>query len=129
MLRLFYSPDIYDPDNQQFPLQQLLCFLQNPVYSTMYILILWHHLLKITTFICYQFLNHMKEIDPGKNLTGVIVFDGASNVQLGGELLKVHYQNLKVMCGVEHTVSLFFNDVLKIPISSFHGDRKISMKA
>ena len=58
----------------------------------------------------------MKEIDPGKNLTGVIMFDGASNVQLVGKLLKVHYPKLTVMRGVEHTVLLFFNDVSKIPI-------------
>ena len=44
------------------------------------------------------------------------MFDGDSNVQLGGKLLKVHYPKLTVMCGVEHTVSLFFNDVSKIPI-------------
>ena len=44
------------------------------------------------------------------------MFDGASNVQLSGELLKVHYPNITVMCGVEHTVSLFSNDVSKIPV-------------
>ena len=44
------------------------------------------------------------------------MLDGASNVQLGGKLLKVHYLWLKVMRGVEHTVSLFFNYVPKIPI-------------
>ena len=44
------------------------------------------------------------------------MFDGASNVQLGGRLLKVHYPKLTVMSGVEHTMSLFFNDVSKIPI-------------
>ena len=44
------------------------------------------------------------------------MFDGASNVQLGGKLLKVNYPKLTVMRGVEHTVSLFFNDVSKIPI-------------
>ena len=58
----------------------------------------------------------MREIDPGNILTDVIMFDGASNVQLGGKLLKVHYPKLTVMRGVEHTVSLFFNDVSKIPI-------------
>ena len=58
----------------------------------------------------------MKEIDPRNILTDVIMFDGAFNVQLGGKLLKVHYLKLTVMCGVEHTVSLFFNDVSKIPI-------------
>ena len=44
------------------------------------------------------------------------MFDGASNVQLGGKLLKAYYPKLTVMRGVEHTLSLFFNDVSKIPI-------------
>ena len=58
----------------------------------------------------------MKEIDPGKTLTDVIMFDGAFILQLGGNVLKVHYPKLTVMCEVEHTVSLFFNDISKIPI-------------
>ena len=44
------------------------------------------------------------------------MFDGALNVQLTGELLIIHYPKIKVMRGVEHTVSLFFNDVSKIPV-------------
>ena len=44
------------------------------------------------------------------------MFDGASNVHLAGELLKIHYPKITVMRGVEHTVSLFFNDVSKIPV-------------
>ena len=44
------------------------------------------------------------------------MFDGALNVQLTGRLFKVYYPKLTVMCGVGHTVSLFFNDVSKIPI-------------
>ena len=58
-------------------------------------------------------MKHLKAIDPRKHLTDVIMFDGASNVQLGGKLLKVHYPKLTVMRGVKHTVSLFFNDVSK----------------
>ena len=42
------------------------------------------------------------------------MFDGASNVQLSGEVLKIHYSKVSVMRGVEHTVSLFFYDVSKI---------------
>ena len=71
---------------------------------------------KYASFICNQFLKHLKAIDPRKKLTDVIMFDGSSNVQLGGKLLKVHYPKLTVMRGVEHTVSLFLNDVSKIPI-------------
>ena len=46
------------------------------------------------------------------------MFDGASNVQLAGELLKIHYPKISVMRGFEHTVYLFFNDVSKIPSSN-----------
>ena len=68
------------------------------------------------TFICNIFLDHFKIIDPHKSILYVIMFDGASNVQLAGELLKICYPNITVMRGVEHTVSLFFNDVSKIPV-------------
>ena len=44
------------------------------------------------------------------------MFNGASNVQLAGELLKTHYPKISVMRGVEHTVSLFSNYVSKIPV-------------
>ena len=68
------------------------------------------------TSICNRFLNHMKEIDPAKKISDIVMFDRASNVQLAGRLLKVNYPKLTVMCGVEHTVPLFFNGVSKIPI-------------
>ena len=71
---------------------------------------------KDVTFICNIFLEHIRKIDPHKSVIDFVVFDGASNVQLAGELLKIHYPNISVMCGVEHTVSLFFNDVSNIPI-------------
>ena len=70
---------------------------------------------KYGTFICNIFLNHTREINPGKKLTVIVMFDGASNVQLGERPLKVHYPKLTIMRGVEHTVSLSFNDVSKIP--------------
>ena len=49
----------------------------------------------------------MREIDPGKKLTDIAMFDGASNVKIVGRLLNVHYPKLTVMRGVEHTVSMF----------------------
>ena len=58
----------------------------------------------------------MKEIHPAKKLSDIVMFDRASNVQLAGRLLKVHYPKLTVMRGVEHTVPLFFNYVSKILI-------------
>ena len=59
---------------------------------------------KYGTLICNIFLKHMKEIDPAKELSYIVMFDGASNVQLSGILLRVHYNKLIVMCGVEHTL-------------------------
>ena len=44
------------------------------------------------------------------------MFDGASNVQLAGILLKVNDPKLTFRCGVEITVSLFFKDISKISI-------------
>ena len=44
------------------------------------------------------------------------MFNGASNVQLPGELVKNQYPKVSVMRGVEHTVSVIFNDVSKIPV-------------
>ena len=44
------------------------------------------------------------------------MFDGASNVQLSGEMVKFIIQKVSVMRGVEHTVSLFFNYFSKITV-------------
>ena len=72
---------------------------------------LYHSGKKYGSFICRIFLQQMGLIDPDKSLTDVLMFDGAVNVQLAVELFKIYYQNLTVMRGVEHTVTLFFNDV------------------
>ena len=44
------------------------------------------------------------------------MFGGYLNLQLGGDILKIHYPKLNVMRGVERNVYLLFNDVSKIPI-------------
>ena len=71
---------------------------------------------KNASFICNRFLDHFKIIDPHKSIIDVIMFDGASNVQLACELLQIQHPKNTLMRGVEHTVSLFFNDVSKIPV-------------
>ena len=80
---------------------------------------------KYGTFTCNQFLKHMKEIDPTKKLSDIVMFDGASNVQLAIRLFKVNYTKLTVMRGVEHTLSLFSMIFLKYPlyIKSFLSTR------
>ena len=68
------------------------------------------------TFICNISIEQIQKIDPYKSITDVFMFDGATDIQLAGELLKTHYPKVSVMCGVEPTVSLFFNDIYKIPV-------------
>ena len=58
----------------------------------------------------------MKIIDQAKYITNVFMFNGASDIQLGGDILNIRYPNMTVMHGVEHTISLLFNGVLKLPI-------------
>ena len=55
----------------------------------------------------------MRLVDPDKSLTDVIMFYGATNVQLDGENLKIYYPKLTIMLIVGHSVSLFFVYVLK----------------
>ena len=69
-------------------------------------------------FICNRFIEHIPKTDPHKSITDVFMFDGASNVQRAGELLKIHHPKILVLRGVEHTVLLFFNDFSKIPFAN-----------
>ena len=46
------------------------------------------------TFVCRIFTEHMKTIYQDKSITDVVIFDGDSNVQLGGDTLKINYQKL-----------------------------------
>ena len=61
----------------------------------------------------------MKEIDPAKTLSDILMFDGALNVKLAGRLLRLHYPTMTLMCSVEHTLKLFFNDVSKILVQVY----------
>ena len=65
-----------------------------------------------------DFLSTLEKLILTSQFTDVVMFDGASNVQLAGELLKIHYPNITVMRRVDHTVSLFFNYVSKVPVDN-----------
>ena len=60
---------------------------------------------------------HLKNY-PHKTIAYVVMFDGALNVELADRLLKIHDPKTSFIRGVEHTVSLFFRDVSKIPVSN-----------
>ena len=53
-----------------------------------------------------------------KSITDVVMLDRASNVQLGGEIMKTHYPKLTVLSGVEYTLSTFYDDIPKLPIAN-----------
>ena len=42
--------------------------------------------------------------------------DGVSNVHLEGDLMKIYYFKLTVMCVVQCAVSILLDDVSKVPI-------------
>ena len=49
----------------------------------------------------------MEIIDPTRSNAYIVMFDGATNVKIGSDLLKYNDQKLTVMHGFEHTVSFF----------------------
>ena len=73
----------------RFPLLTILDFAKNIPFAVLEIVDCQGHLddgnKKYGIFIFNRFLNHTREIDPGKKLTDIVMFDGASNVQLGGK--------------------------------------------
>ena len=69
---------------------------------------------KSAPYIANLFLPHMKELDPKKEMIDLVTFDGASNVQLAGNILCVHYPRVTCIHGAEHVMSLFLGDVFKI---------------
>ena len=71
---------------------------------------------KYGSFVCFRFLDNMKNIDPNKYIIDIVMFNGASNVQLWGDLLKINNPKLTVIYWVEHNVAIYFNDVSKLPI-------------
>ena len=61
--------------------------------------------------------NILPSLDPHRQgVVDAIFFDGASNVQLAGEMIKVQYPRMTVLKGAEHVMNLFFMDcATKIP--------------
>ena len=57
----------------------------------------------------------MEKVDPHKNCVDLILFDGASNVQLAGDLLANFFPRCTVVHGSEHVVDLVFSDIAKSP--------------
>lgn len=70
---------------------------------------------KDATYIASTFVPHLERHDPDKELTELILFDGAGNVQKGGRIIEAMYPRVTCLHGAEHGISLFFSDVAKLP--------------
>ena len=70
---------------------------------------------KDASYIAHLFGEKVAEYDPGKVLTDLFFFDGASNVQKGGNILTVQYPRTYFLHGGEHVCSLLFSDIAKFP--------------
>lgn len=71
---------------------------------------------KDAKYIAKLFRPHIDSIEKLKpNTTDVLFFDGASNVQLAGNLIEVKFPRAITLHGAEHVVSLFFADIFKFP--------------
>jgi hypothetical protein len=66
------------------------------------------------THIAALFEEKVLEYDPNQVYTDVFYFDGASNVQLTGQVLMAKFPNTFCFHGGEHVVSLFFVSIAKI---------------
>lgn len=71
-----------------------------------------------------SFLKIMRQLDPSTNFTDLVLFDGAHNMQLNGEVIKVEYPCVTCLHAAEHGVALAFSDSAKIPLikvcTSYH---------
>ena len=69
---------------------------------------------KDAPYIAQMFLELIKELDPNFELTDLLFFDGASNVQKAGELIMAKIKGAHCLHGGEHVISLFMSDISKL---------------
>lgn len=68
------------------------------------------------TFISNLFIPIIQHLDALKDKADIIFFDGGSNFQLAGKIIEAHFPRLTVVHGLEHVLSLVFEDIAKIPV-------------
>ena len=69
---------------------------------------------KDAKYVSECFLKHLKELDPTKTLVDLLFFDGASNMQIAGEVIGAICPIIACLHGVEHSIALVFSDWAKI---------------
>ena len=68
------------------------------------------------TFISSLFLPLLERLDRLKERTDIAFFDGGSNFQLAGRIMQAVYPRITVLHGLEHVLSLVFEDIAKIEV-------------
>ena len=67
-------------------------------------------------FISSLFLPVMEALDKLKDKADIVFFDGGSNFQLAGRILQARFPRITVVHGLEHVLSLVFEDISKISV-------------
>jgi hypothetical protein len=68
------------------------------------------------TFILSLFLPLLERLDRLKERTDIAFFDGGSNFPLAGRIMQAVYPWITVVHGLEHVLSLVFEDIAKIEV-------------
>jgi hypothetical protein len=68
------------------------------------------------TFISSLFLPVMESLDQLKDKVDILFFDGGSNFQLAGRIIQARFPRVTVVHGLEHVLSLVFEDIAKVPV-------------
>ena len=58
----------------------------------------------------------IESFDVLKDKADVVFFDGGSNFQLAGRIIRARFPRITVVHGLEHVLSLVFVDISKIPV-------------
>jgi hypothetical protein len=67
-------------------------------------------------FISSLFLPVIEMLDSLKDKTDIVFFDGGSNFQLAGRIIQAKFARITVVHGLEHVLSLVFEDISRIPV-------------
>lgn len=65
---------------------------------------------KIAKFVSECFSKYLEVLDPTRSKFDLLFFDGASNMQIGGQDIGDIYPRITCLCGIEHCITLFFSD-------------------
>ena len=69
--------------------------------------------IKDACYLCSKYILVMKKFDPNGNRYNMVVFDGASNVQKGGDVICAKFPKCTVVHGTEHVASLFMGEIFQ----------------